>query len=67
MSQETGQGYQPLKIEPKWQRYWDDNKTFRTTEDAGKPKFYALDMFPYSIRSGTSCRSPGGLYGDRYR
>lgn len=36
-------------IEQKWQRYWQDNKTFRTPEDVdtSKPKYYVLDMFPY--------------------
>jgi leucyl-tRNA synthetase len=60
MSQENGQGYQPLKIEPKWQRYWDDNQTFRTTEEAGKPKFYALDMFPYPSGAGLHVGHPEG-------
>lgn len=37
------------EIEPKWQRYWEDNHTFRTPDevDTSKPKFYVLDMFPY--------------------
>lgn len=37
------------EIEPRWQRYWGDNRTFRTPEeiDTSKPKFYVLDMFPY--------------------
>jgi leucyl-tRNA synthetase len=60
MSQENGQGYQPLKIEPKWQRYWDDNQTFRTTEEVGKPKFYALDMFPYPSGAGLHVGHPEG-------
>ncbi|RED65678.1 leucine--tRNA ligase [Cohnella lupini] len=60
MSQEQGQGYQPLKIEPKWQRYWDENSTFRTTEEAGKPKFYALDMFPYPSGAGLHVGHPEG-------
>ncbi len=34
-------------IEKKWQEYWEQNKTFKTEEEEGKPKFYALDMFPY--------------------
>lgn len=40
----------PFKdIEPRWQRYWEENKTFRTPDeiDTSKPKFYILDMFPY--------------------
>lgn len=38
-------------IEAKWQAFWDEHKTFRTPDitelDTSKPKFYALDMFPY--------------------
>jgi leucyl-tRNA synthetase len=38
-------------IEAKWQKHWEENQTFRTPEfhelDTSKPKFYALDMFPY--------------------
>jgi leucyl-tRNA synthetase len=60
MSQETGQGYKPLTIEPKWQKYWDEHQTFRTTEDAGKPKFYALDMFPYPSGAGLHVGHPEG-------
>ena len=36
-----------LEIEKKWQSQWDAEKTFKTTEDADKKNFYALDMFPY--------------------
>ena len=39
--------YQAKVIEEKWQRTWEDNKTFQVTEDAGKPKYYVLEMFPY--------------------
>ncbi|WP_028561699.1 leucine--tRNA ligase [Paenibacillus pinihumi] len=60
MSEERQQGYQPLAIEPKWQRYWDENKTFKTTEDPEKPKFYALDMFPYPSGSGLHVGHPEG-------
>ncbi|XID95420.1 leucine--tRNA ligase [Paenibacillaceae bacterium WGS1546] len=60
MSHEQGQGYQPRTIEPKWQQYWDANKTFKTTEDAGKPKFYALDMFPYPSGAGLHVGHPEG-------
>ncbi|WEK53097.1 MAG: leucine--tRNA ligase [Candidatus Cohnella colombiensis] len=60
MSQPTQQGYKPLEIEPKWQRFWDENHTFRTTEDAGKPKFYALDMFPYPSGAGLHVGHPEG-------
>ena len=42
-------GYPFEDIEARWQKHWADNKTFRTPEqiDTSKPKFYALDMFPY--------------------
>jgi leucyl-tRNA synthetase len=39
--------YEPQKIEKKWQTYWEENKTFKTKEGKGTPKFYDLDMFPY--------------------
>ncbi|MBB6673945.1 leucine--tRNA ligase [Cohnella nanjingensis] len=60
MTQDNQAGYKPQTIEPKWQRYWDENKTFRTTEDAGKPKFYALDMFPYPSGAGLHVGHPEG-------
>ncbi|WP_405082384.1 leucine--tRNA ligase [Paenibacillus chitinolyticus] len=54
------QGYNPQVIEPKWQKYWDDNQTFRTSDEAGKPKFYALDMFPYPSGAGLHVGHPEG-------
>ena len=39
--------YQPQIIEPEIQKYWESKKTFKTTEDHNKPKFYCLCMFPY--------------------
>ncbi len=39
--------YNPQKVELKWQRYWEEKKTFRATEDASRPKYYCLEMFPY--------------------
>ncbi|TXC90280.1 leucine--tRNA ligase [Metabacillus litoralis] len=47
-------------IEKKWQDYWLSNKTFKTTEDAEKPKFYALDMFPYPSGAGLHVGHPEG-------
>lgn len=44
--------YNHKEIEPKWQGYWADNHTFKTGTDASKPKFYALDMFPYPSEIG---------------
>ncbi|MFF2481602.1 leucine--tRNA ligase [Paenibacillus sp. NPDC058071] len=62
MSQDQQQyhGYNPLAAEPKWQQFWDKNKTFQTREDAGKPKFYALDMFPYPSGAGLHVGHPEG-------
>ncbi|WP_203290363.1 leucine--tRNA ligase [Metabacillus sp. cB07] len=53
--------YKHEKIEKKWQNYWLENKTFKTTEDAGKPKFYALDMFPYPSGAGLHVGHPEGF------
>jgi len=48
------------EIEPKWQRYWDEHKTFSVTEDATKQKLYVLDMFPYPSGSGLHVGHPEG-------
>ncbi|MFD2702128.1 leucine--tRNA ligase [Paenibacillus shunpengii] len=53
-------GYNPQVIEPKWQQYWDQNKTFKTEENPDKPKFYALDMFPYPSGAGLHVGHPEG-------
>ncbi|MCR5415141.1 MAG: leucine--tRNA ligase [Kiritimatiellae bacterium] len=47
-------------IEKKWQKYWLENKTFRTAENSGKPKFYCLDMFPYPSGAGLHVGHPEG-------
>lgn len=39
--------YVPSAIESKWQKYWDENKTFKVEIDKNKPKSYVLEMFPY--------------------
>ena len=39
--------YNPSKIEKKWQKYWDDNKTFLSKIDKKLKKYYVLEMFPY--------------------
>ena len=53
--------YHFSRIEKKWQRYWDDHKTFRTLDFVpDKPKFYALDMFPYPSGAGLHVGHPEG-------
>ena len=53
--------YNFKKIEKKWQEYWDKNKTFKTDAyDFSKPKFYALDMFPYPSGVGLHAGHPEG-------
>ncbi|WP_088043170.1 leucine--tRNA ligase [Bacillus sp. EAC] len=47
-------------IEQKWQNYWQDNKTFKTIDELSKPKFYALDMFPYPSGAGLHVGHPEG-------
>ncbi|UUV23455.1 MULTISPECIES: leucine--tRNA ligase [Lysinibacillus] len=48
------------QIEKKWQQYWADNKTFKTENETAKPKFYALDMFPYPSGAGLHVGHPEG-------
>ena len=53
--------YQHEKIEKKWQQYWDEHQTFYTdVHDFSKPKFYALDMFPYPSGVGLHAGHPEG-------
>ena len=53
--------YDFTKIEKKWQKYWEDNNTFRTDiYDFSKPKYYALDMFPYPSGVGLHAGHPEG-------
>ena len=53
--------YNFREIEQKWQKYWDEHKTFHTDVwDFSKPKFYALDMFPYPSGQGLHVGHPEG-------
>ena len=52
--------YNHKSIEKKWQKYWLEHKTFKTTEDPEKKNFYALDMFPYPSGQGLHVGHPEG-------
>ncbi|PIK31108.1 leucine--tRNA ligase, partial [Bacillus siamensis] len=52
--------FQHEKIEKKWQNYWLEHKTFAVSEESDKPKFYALDMFPYPSGAGLHVGHPEG-------
>ncbi|WP_338213795.1 leucine--tRNA ligase [Companilactobacillus muriivasis] len=52
--------YNHNTVEKKWQKYWKENNTFKTTEDPNKKNFYALDMFPYPSGQGLHVGHPEG-------
>lgn len=52
--------YNHNQIEKKWQDYWNENKTFKTNDNLGQKKFYALDMFPYPSGAGLHVGHPEG-------
>lgn len=52
--------YDHKQVEKKWQKYWAAHNTFNTNDEAEKPKFYALDMFPYPSGQGLHVGHPEG-------
>ncbi len=48
------------EIEEKWQKFWAENQTFKASNNSNKPKFYALDMFPYPSGAGLHVGHPLG-------
>ena len=52
--------YDFREIEKKWQKYWEENKTFHAEIDHAKPKFYCLDFFPYPSSEGLHVGHPEG-------
>ena len=55
---ETAEVYNHREVETKWQKIWDDEKAFKTSDDYSKPKYYALVEFPYPSGQGLHVGHP---------
>ncbi|MDQ8202942.1 leucine--tRNA ligase [Pelagicoccus sp. SDUM812003] len=55
--------YNFSEIEPSWQKYWDERKTFAASDETDKEKYYVLDMFPYPSGAGLHVGHPEGYTG----
>ena len=53
--------YNHKELEKKWQKYWEENNTFKVENDFTKPKYYCLDMFPYPSGAGLHVGHPEGM------
>jgi leucyl-tRNA synthetase len=60
LTKNTMSHYKHLEIEAKWQKFWAQNDTFKAADHSSKPKFYALDMFPYPSGAGLHVGHPLG-------